>query len=121
MTLKPNEIGAAREAIEAWVRDPDLMKTRALSESPLTEAEESLCDSVETIRKALELAQQMQWRDISTAPKDGTLILIRINKQWIASTRWIKTPKGECWDYGLSETKPTHWMPLPEQPSKGDG
>lgn len=112
MTLKPDEIEETIKDFETWLTDCDCQNARKYGVNYERR--------IRTIRKALTAYKKMQWQPIETAPRDGTLILIRINKQWIASARWIKTPKGECWDYGLSETKPTHWMPLPEQPSKGD-
>lgn len=60
------------------------------------------------------------WRDISTAPKDGTPFLA-----WEDSDRgpfkcWWRDewPKREAYwmDYNDSEPNPTHWMPLPAPP-----
>lgn len=60
------------------------------------------------------------WRDISTAPKDGTPFLA-----WEGSDRgpfkcWWRDewPKREAYwmDYNDSEPNPSHWMPLPAPP-----
>lgn len=69
-----------------------------------------------------------EWRDISTAPKDGTHILVgtfphepgRIttttahwfdfNGEWALSVNY----DGAYSNHGVSN--PTHWMPLPEDP-----
>lgn len=65
-----------------------------------------------------------QWRDIETAPKDGTEIIIFIPEAYdpvdIASwylnefhgNHWMR---ARCVDEG-NAGNPTHWMPLPEHP-----
>ena len=70
-----------------------------------------------------------EWRDISTAPRDGTWML-----GWegpsgtscgILVMRW--KPEGswfeEGWyDDGKRQAEPTHWMPLPAPPAnQGEG
>lgn len=77
---------------------------------------------------------ELYWRDIETAPKDGTTILV-INGEkegyWtepyqIGTASWGKISlPGEryywmsnaCCD-GVSYYIPTHWMPLPSPPNK---
>lgn len=72
------------------------------------------------------------WQPIETAPKDGTEILVLVNKTPM-KTRWY-TPylNGKPDPYGKSEwqqqdmrggfgsyggpLRPTHWMPLTETP-----
>lgn len=62
------------------------------------------------------------WRDIETAPRDGTLFLVTGRHddeyEWYNLAHWIE-PIGLMgnWDEGLT---PTHWMPLPTPPS-GEG
>lgn len=77
------------------------------------------------------------WQPISTAPKDGTAILIyepadesRFNEASIYVCRW-ESHEGMTWkrEHGpgagawtetegeqFLEFDPTHWMPLPEAP-----
>jgi len=80
-----------------------------------------------------------EWRDISTAPKDGTAIWLLVDgHQYIGYCRpadWLN--KKESWFlkatflrrennpdeiYGCYafDTAPTHWMPLPEPPENSD-
>ena len=70
----------------------------------------------------------MNWQPIETAPKDGTPVILRDEKEECkAAMRWVKSHKrweGQyigimgpiriMWDE--SYCKPTHWMPLPEPP-----
>lgn len=74
----------------------------------------------------------MEWQPIETAPKDGTSVLLgcdydRLGKarvtlawwdgKWLESQYW-----NECeeeWEDCTVQFRPTHWMPLPEPPTKG--
>jgi hypothetical protein len=66
----------------------------------------------------------MKWRDIKTAPKDGTMILAfspeAKGHQRIQVT-WWRRPEDNSGYVGWGEFNemywpPTHWMPLPEEP-----
>ena len=73
------------------------------------------------------------WRDISTAPKDGTRILIyqpplKVGQPThttlpasIYVAEWTHTIDGSVWLEPEGERyqafTPTHWMPLPEPPN----
>ena len=78
-----------------------------------------------------------EWQPIETAPKDGTLILLR--GYWAGEINGIEANKketlvcsydGEMTDYGgyhwtvqgtdayAAWMKPTHWMPLPDPPEE---
>lgn len=63
----------------------------------------------------------MKWQDISTAPKDGSEIMVW-KKGWLY-------PHNGYWDANVGEEgswenpftndcmdQPTHWMPLPDPP-----
>lgn len=63
-----------------------------------------------------------EWRDISTAPKDGTHVLL-VNDRgsmwigWWNSVFFREGPKRGAWTdgvWGLMDV--THWQPLPEPP-----
>ena len=88
------------------------------------------------------MAQFGEWQDISTAPKDGTEIILHCPQgdgtpgktfrvtagSWFIPLEHGYTPDPEVddeeapvwvsWDGGFSEDTmmPTHWMPLPEPP-----
>ncbi len=73
-----------------------------------------------------------EWRDISTAPKDGTRALVWIDLRGEHITDRSYATIG-CWDefWGVwrdghvgpqLRERPTHWMPLPPPPApKGEG
>jgi len=66
-----------------------------------------------------------EWMDISTAPRDGTVILIAgagAVQPWVTCSRW--TDAG-WYEINLDDTDchshpdyPTHWMPLPDPPKE---
>lgn len=67
----------------------------------------------------------MKPQPIETAPKDGTIILVFNDNQWIFAS-WSKAshvPLYGFTDYhahhdpeNVSLIRPTHWAPLPEYP-----
>lgn len=65
-----------------------------------------------------------EWRDISTAPKDGTQVLLADDGGLViaAYVAFSGTPPEgyhNGWfelETGFREINPTHWMPLPESP-----
>jgi hypothetical protein len=52
-------------------------------------------------------SRMTEWRDISTAPRDGTRVLI-VGGNWLAAV--IASADGKLWG------QPTHWRPLPLPP-----
>lgn len=84
------------------------------------------CNPKLALEHAYELIQEMEaereWRPIETAPKDGSYVLLFIEKTTaqVFSGRWDNHPDCKCWvagGYMRRQTKPTHWMPLPETPN----
>ena len=62
------------------------------------------------------------WSDISTAPKDGTdIIVFRPGCKPNAYIPQVGTDyfKRDKWMHSNGATQPTHWMPLPDPPTKG--
>ena len=70
------------------------------------------------------LKAENEWRDIETAPKDGTVFLGYKRGQF---RECYKVPRDDCdmWCFGgtsgaddlFPNIKPTHWMPLPKPPA----
>lgn len=66
------------------------------------------------------------WRDIASAPRDGTEILLATDNGFMFVAFYDDTPgnrthvwqtaDGVCYHRDL----PTHWMPLPLPPTNGD-
>ena len=106
----------ALDWIEKHSDDPQLNKLKGL-----------YCQ-IDKIRAALKLADEMQWRPIATALRDGDIILVTrvvdFSLEYIHASYWC----GNGWylpfdserDIGgtplLGENEqPTHWMPLPKR------
>ena len=117
----------AREAIRWLNTEPNAPKH-------FTKAGNEVCR--ETIRKALEMLDKVEsgtayygeWLPIESAPRDGTRILVWVDKRshlvyWSdnAPFEFFEVDKGwvlhDCEDghysKSLEEDEPTHWMPLP--------
>lgn len=71
-----------------------------------------------------------EWREIETAPRDGTDILLFYPPARVILSRWlhteiyhngVKTSEDRSWTTPFmvlsGRGSPTHWMPLPEPPS----
>lgn len=75
-------------------------------------------------RKMLKEGNDMEWQPISTAPKDGTKILIHFQCEDFSDvdiyvafySRFFSSPWRIINDFGFNEHVPTHWMPLPDAP-----
>jgi hypothetical protein len=77
--------------------------------------------------RTLEIMAMGEWRPISTAPKDGTIIVLAQRYDVVAG-RWDSAENERYpWRFldntidGLNGYEegargPTHWMPLPEPP-----
>lgn len=68
------------------------------------------------------------WQDISTAPRDGTHIIVFrpvYDGQYIPQVgvdyfkKWSAEPNGS-WMKSRADCQPTHWMPFPQPPKEGD-
>jgi hypothetical protein len=54
-----------------------------------------------------------QWRDIASAPKDGTQFIAWYAKMGVRELTWWT---GEKWARFGGTAQPTHWQPLPAAP-----
>lgn len=63
-----------------------------------------------------------QWRDIETAPKDGTVVLLAGCRKPVAAAwledeiDWWHVDDNKRGPFALRGPGPTHWMPLPAAP-----
>jgi len=66
------------------------------------------------------------WQDISTAPRDGTPVILGEAGAQPQLARWLSLPEGEGWFSFESDISgfnpwrafpPSHWMPLPDPPT----
>lgn len=71
------------------------------------------------------------WRDIASAPKDGSEVLLlepahlsgRTGRWHISQASWLSDKRyaaGGCWIEGMWVVQPTHWQPLPPAPPSTD-
>ena len=80
------------------------------------------------LQRGADALQSYQWRQIETAPKDGTDIMVYfelpdLSKDWMRSVFVYWSKREERWNYsgraasGYSKCyEPTHWKPLPPPP-----
>ena len=103
----PQDETAALEALEwleehCWVDEP---------------AEEVARSMFKLIRA--DVAPTSQWRDISSAPKDGTQILLyQPQFDTITTGNWMKEDSSICPNEWFPLSEATHWQPLPAPPTK---
>lgn len=97
------------------------------------------CDTVEQAELIIDRVNSYRWEPIDTAPTDGTEVLVtdgvtvstavyRKSNVLNYAPFFCKSIDGNPINFGRDWEQeweyiyePTHWMPLPEQPSKGDG
>lgn len=68
------------------------------------------------------LKARIQWRPLSTAPTDGTCILVSDADGDVRQAKWDKPGWWcgyDCYGNDAFVERPTHWMPLPPPP-KGE-
>lgn len=83
-------------------------------------------DTLESLRQQLAaLKVENEWQPISTAPKDGTVVIVwwwnKVITAWCAGAG-LSRDGGDWWRSHAMEVvstdypRPTHWMPLPKAP-----
>jgi len=117
--MKPDEVRAALDALtriceQAW---PDLS-------SKMRDAQEADETIVRAVLEAQAKPQGDGWRAIESAPKDGSAILVFIEKNgqsWHDVAHYNdfegKFMSGSTF---IGHDFITHWQPLPSAPQKGD-
>ncbi len=64
-----------------------------------------------------------KWRPISTAPRDGTDIIVYRPKfdgdyiPQVGTDFWMTKAMIPTWGRSRGDCPPTHWMPFPDPPS----
>ena len=114
MTLTDDERAACKTALAKFIAD---CKAQTGVVNPVTLYSDAMF--------AAGITYAQKWRLISTAPKDGTVVLAIIaGYDFAVSARWhIKHGNwytGVRWSRARNYT-PTHWMPLPAAPGSADG
>jgi hypothetical protein len=72
-----------------------------------------------TNTELLEALHAAEWQPISTAPKDGTRIMLWLDGPIRAPKAVFgRLDKGGWVTEGSGLAKPTHWMPVPEPPKQ---
>ena len=69
------------------------------------------------------MSEQAKWRDIETAPRDGTKVLVAVQHSGLVWRLVARTLDGYGdWysDPGKYHIVPTHWMPLPDAPNESN-
>lgn len=57
-----------------------------------------------------------EWKDIKSAPKDGTFVLVSLPSGYIMIMQYAQNGYWRKNAGGMKGQQPTHWMPLPEPP-----
>jgi hypothetical protein len=61
------------------------------------------------------------WQPISTAPKDGTEVLVYVPRRLGPLFAGASNTTGiQWWSRNLGDVQPSHWMPLPAPPISRD-
>ena len=75
------------------------------------------------IEQAIRNMCNCEWRDIETAPKDGTVVLLAGCRKPVAAA-WLEdeidywhVDDNKLGPFALRGPAPTHWMPLPKPPA----
>ncbi len=89
----------------------------------LQQCEDFLVEQFVEALSAVQRAQEQGWREIATAPKDGTHVLAW-RDSGVGLMRWRERDNdtGGFWDewHVKRPSVPTHWMPMPPSPKGVD-
>ncbi len=70
-------------------------------------------------REVAWLRERLEWRDIASAPRDDSLILLWNGVEVTGGARW--EGGWADWMHDWMDPQPSHWLPLPEAPEASDG
>ena len=113
------QLAAAQEELRAANSECDLFRKNGR----ISDANE-----IATLKDQLAKAEQRvaEWQPISTAPKDGTIVIVwwwnKVITAWCAGAG-LSRDGGDRWRSHAMEVvstdypRPTHWMPLPKAPN----
>jgi hypothetical protein len=75
------------------------------------------CQLARGVLALLDALEAREWRDIETAPKDGTRVLVAYDgRAWGAYFK-VGVFGPQWWAENGGILHPTHWQPLPPTPS----
>ena len=120
-TPTPDEWATAHEVARQWLEHGAEYMSTGPHETPV------LTDGlVRLVAAAIASAVEAEraWRDMDSAPKDGTEVLLFAHGdidytavgQWSDNTELPGTVAGWFWPFAI---RPTSWQPLPPPPRKG--
>ncbi len=107
-----------------------LRTTRLLSQRNQLALQEEAAATLETLTQENARLREAGWRDIESAPRDGTRIMLWLREPWacVELALWYEpwgvwlTERylpGETDEMGgIGADVPTHWMPLPPAPAR---
>lgn len=78
--------------------------------------------SVRMARELLRLMGENEWRDIASAPRDGTPVIVAVSGgDYFPRSAWYDNEIGHWLVSDMPRRivmlmQPTHWMPLPQNP-----
>ena len=110
----------------AWLADECRDMGNAAHQQPgASKYMRTLWKAEKALREVLDRREAEGWRDISSAPKDGTTVLVyvpdfeKVTEAWFCEQTglWPRdnaySDEGQPCNVGM----PTHWRPLPAPPS----
>lgn len=115
---------AAQVDVEGLKRDADAVCVY-LDKNAAPAGERYAANRVWRAIEHLTTPKQDGWRDIESAPKDGTLVLLPHKQYGVVTAKHWDSPKDALQEWLMPEREiimyaPTHWMPLPTPPKTGE-
>jgi hypothetical protein len=102
----------------AFVNKPEWTAARGEKGGRYRDINEPMQPDYMDAARSVIAAMQPGWRDMGSAPKDGTLIMVGAPGCGVSNVRWML----DTWidEQGFTQGEwPTHWQPLPAPPGVG--